>query len=628
MASFTFGVGHPFPVGTTVVAYEDRGQNPSGEPVGVSTASGIVGVDGALAIAGLTEGKQYWAVAQVDGDWIYVHLTMRTAEFQPGDPLEVYDEGTQLLPLRRKITFDGAGVTALDDAVNERTRVVISGSTPGPPGAGAGVDVWASQANPEAVADWGPIINALVAAGNKALFFQAKDFPYSTQLNLSGISGLRWTGVIGRGWFTAASGFTRLRWTGTGSTGPVDISFASDLTFERIAFQYTAAATGNYFNGAHQTNATFRGCSFSYAAQGQSITLARFFDLQAGINAVFEDCTFEGALNYITGWPTGNPGSNEWENTAKFRNVVFQGQTQYSVINPGDSWVFDNCIFESVEASGLSLLAHIWINDAPGDWGVSITLRDCTHWDATHSDHTPDLAIKWVKQDSGKSARVYMDNCVEHNPAQTVSLDFQGNGHITIVAGAHGVIDFGDGASSGSKKQSIGLLNPSLSRTPLNLNKGHQNVFDGASYDFQNENTGGWSQFTNHIGVPDAADNRSTFNKSTVAPAAGAPSGTAVHEKRGNDRAGYIVVRNDSGGALAAGVGLEITQANPYVVPFNGGTVRPRVKLTPANANAVAMGAYVPDPTTVDKWRIGWANATLPAGQTAAWNYEVVYSAD
>lgn len=86
MAAFTFGLGHPFPAGTTVQAYEDKGQNASGQPSGSPTASGVVSGTGSLAITGLTEGKRYWAVAQVNGGYRWVGIGVpRDPESLPGE---------------------------------------------------------------------------------------------------------------------------------------------------------------------------------------------------------------------------------------------------------------------------------------------------------------------------------------------------------------------------------------------------------------------------------------------------------------------------------------------------------------------------------------------------------------
>jgi hypothetical protein len=86
MAAFTFGPGHPFPAGTTVSAYQDKGQNASDQPMGLPAASGVVGGDGALAISGLAEGTTYWAVAQVSGRWIWARISVPGPAVDPASP--------------------------------------------------------------------------------------------------------------------------------------------------------------------------------------------------------------------------------------------------------------------------------------------------------------------------------------------------------------------------------------------------------------------------------------------------------------------------------------------------------------------------------------------------------------
>ncbi len=611
----------------------DRRGRPKAGATATITATVYAAATGGSTVSSFTSDDEGFLPGWVEpGRYTFTEPDGDVRTVVAGGGYQTMMDESSTMAKRDTLKFEGSAVELQDDSANDRTRVIITGSpgATGPPGEIFGVDVWNEQATPGSVSDWGPTINTLISAGEKLLLFRNEDFPFSTTIDLAQTYGVTFKGMAGAYWTPAPSGHTRLRFTGTGSGNAIDMAGidanrTSDPTFEDIAFQYTSASyTGTYFGSNFVTNAMFKRCGFSYGAHEDDITAAGVFDMNGGINWMFDKCVFQGFLNYLTGWvPSVEP---EYCNTARFQNVVFQGQTEISVINPGDSWVFDNTLFESVSQAGTVLDTHVSIEDT-GDWGVAVTFRDCTHWDATDAALDPTPEVRWVRQNSGISARLLFENCVEHNPNQTASLELHGNGHVTLIGGDHGTVDFGDGTVAGEKKQSIALINPTFANPPVDLNSGHQNVGGLAVYDFDNENQGGWADFRNHTFI-EVADNRASINRSTAAVASGAPSGTAVHEKRGNDRTGYIVVRNDSGGNLAAGTGIEVTQANPYVVPDNGGNVRPRVTLTPANANAAAMGAYAPDPTVVDKWRIAWANATLPAGQTAAFNYLVTYGTE
>lgn len=69
---FTFGYD-PFPVGTSIEVYEDRGQVPSGAPQGsVAIPSVTVPASSLLALIDLEPDTRYFAVAQVAGEWRWV----------------------------------------------------------------------------------------------------------------------------------------------------------------------------------------------------------------------------------------------------------------------------------------------------------------------------------------------------------------------------------------------------------------------------------------------------------------------------------------------------------------------------------------------------------------------------
>lgn len=67
---------------------------------------------------------------------------------------------------------------------------------------GIGVYVPSLSADPAAVADWGPLINAAIAGGAKSLIFPEGDYPYSTPIPINGQSSMIvFEGERGRGWY-------------------------------------------------------------------------------------------------------------------------------------------------------------------------------------------------------------------------------------------------------------------------------------------------------------------------------------------------------------------------------------------------------------------------------------------
>lgn len=87
MASFTFSIGHPFPVGTVVYAYRDLGFTPGNyRPPGTPAGSGTVAVGGGLVLTGLSEETDYWAVGQIASVWRWVRV-----KIDPGTAVGVED---------------------------------------------------------------------------------------------------------------------------------------------------------------------------------------------------------------------------------------------------------------------------------------------------------------------------------------------------------------------------------------------------------------------------------------------------------------------------------------------------------------------------------------------------------
>jgi hypothetical protein len=129
----------------------------------------------------------------------------------------------------------------------------------GAAGAGAlGTDVWASQANPGAVTDWGPPINTLLAGGAKLLNFGEHVFPYSTPIDLHGqAQHVVFQGAQGRGWYTGGvveHVGTRLIWKGGASpatTGTDGAMTSGSATFTSAAAPFTLPANQGSiaFNG-------------------------------------------------------------------------------------------------------------------------------------------------------------------------------------------------------------------------------------------------------------------------------------------------------------------------------------------------------------------------------------------
>lgn len=108
-----------------------------------------------------------------------------------------------------------------------------------------GVDVWASQANPEAITDWGPTINSLVSGGTKLLLFRGEEFPFSTQIDVTNTTGVAFAGE-GSGALhptLEVNPVSQLVWKGgAGSGEAIDASGSDGFTLRDLAAVYDVDA--------------------------------------------------------------------------------------------------------------------------------------------------------------------------------------------------------------------------------------------------------------------------------------------------------------------------------------------------------------------------------------------------
>jgi hypothetical protein len=124
MAAFTFGPGHPFPAGTTVSAYQDKGQNPSGQPAGATVATATVSAGGALTVTGLTDGVTYWIVGVVAGQYLWSRITVPAAVIPDNAAL---DARVTAVEGSRKVT-SGTATPVLGDLQPYGTYFQLDGS--------------------------------------------------------------------------------------------------------------------------------------------------------------------------------------------------------------------------------------------------------------------------------------------------------------------------------------------------------------------------------------------------------------------------------------------------------------------------------------------------------------------
>lgn len=121
---FTFGAP-TFPAGASVSVYVDRGQIAQGAPQGTVVTSATVSAGSVLTFTGLAQNTSYFAVASVGGVWRWARFS--TPDVLVPYPTQVQENGTDL-PVRSKLNA-GVGITASDDADNDRTLLTVTGGS-------------------------------------------------------------------------------------------------------------------------------------------------------------------------------------------------------------------------------------------------------------------------------------------------------------------------------------------------------------------------------------------------------------------------------------------------------------------------------------------------------------------
>jgi hypothetical protein len=272
-ASFTLtGTGEYYPSGTSVAVYPRAAMVQGQAPSGSSVASAVSG-SSSVVFSGLEYSTQYTAYALLGG--VHRYKTFRT-----------------------------------DDAPN-----VVVGPQ-GPPGVdgtngtnGAGalsVDVWASQANPAAVTDWGPIVNALIVGGARLLGFGAHIFPFSTKITNQAKQNVIFQGAGGwlHPWYRSQGGgpdrpVTQLVWKGGASSGTA-MEFDHDGHILRdLAVLYdTGAYDGTLVKFASAANQAARcaveRCYIGSLGNGTGFTTATGVDVSSAVGIRIVQSVFNG----------------------------------------------------------------------------------------------------------------------------------------------------------------------------------------------------------------------------------------------------------------------------------------------------------------------------------------------
>jgi hypothetical protein len=664
VATFTFGRGHPFPAGTTVSAYEDLGQKHEGEPHGVAaTSSGVVAADGSLSISGLTEGKRYWAAALVGGVWRWTYLLMRTSDVTAGEPLEVADEGN-LLPLRRRMNFSGSGVTATDDPTGAEIDVVVGG-VPGPPGGNAlGVDVWATELNPEAITDWGPPINTLIAGSGpvlpaKRLNFRDKPFPCTTGIDLRerhGVvfegEGAPWRNAFAGNWASGA----RLIWKGGAGSGSLLRCNPSDgLKFEGLGIFYdNAAYNGDLIDMTFRVDpftwgagGTFERCQIGHIAGDGSVVSARtLLNWNGQIQPTLRECALAGAQRAVMGQYNMN------SDDAVIDNCVFNSFSVAVFTNVGRYWQFRGNVFLMGSFGGSATPYVIDCEDhGAAGTGMGTNLFTDFHWESNRVwDRPGNSSVFRQKVEHPWYVTADGDNFVYLQDGAPTVTEFQFGGpgeldlrnmRFTRQFSTGSPVAFIDlGVAPAAAKESVLIENLRTVSNTINLTggqianiAGHKNVRIIPGRD---PNSDGLVTLYGHERVRRPSSDSTRRYTPAIALAAGQTAVDSIGIY-GSDSKGVIVVQSSGSGLIAGALG-DITFSVPMVSDPDaegaGVTVgSARIVLTPLdlrnwpsdfNATVDAgVGASISAAASLTGWRLSIRNA-VTGSKRLVWSYDVV----
>jgi hypothetical protein len=560
----------------------------------------------------------------------------------------VMDEAT-VMAKRDTLRFEGAAVSVQDDAGNDRTRVIVTGSpgATGPAGETFGVDVWDQQATPESVTDWGPTINTLISAGHKLLLFRNESFPFSTTIatadgvTFQGQAGFLWGDTLGQ------TSPCNLLWKGGASSGnAIDGGTNYGFTMRDMAVYWDSAAYDGDLIDPGAAFPVFERCDFGMIPRLASdlpgaitTNCHSIFYLDLCVQPKFVDCQFQDAENLIYGYDFNpSPGGGT---DALFDTCLFQGLCTHHVTNPTQSWTFKDCVFEYVGQVADSFFCDL-VAGSPDDYQVQLSIKGCWFWDFDErGTGVTDKCIinqnafcRWFintmdnKVLSGGTNKFWRLN----GPGSLQSFGDYFSGQLADSSDYY--IDLGDATTA--LKRHVTIVGPSWfsgSSPPYNpvanLTAHRQVNLIGTSRDGDSLEV---TTVAGHERNGYVTGNSTALP--TVAKAAGQYAGGAV-EVYGNDRNGVIVVTVPSATSTVAGDLVEVTfnkalVREPFTTGLGAGFRVPTVQLTPAdgvnssNGSTAASALVSAKVSSSDytKFTVKTVNA-IAGAVVVAWFYRV-----
>jgi hypothetical protein len=244
------------------------------------------------------------------------------------------------------------GEQAVDSTTNiEYVRingswVATSANGPqGPAGTGfPGLDLWADQATPSAITDWGTVAQTYLNNGSRRLLFQpGRTFPFTTKPLLSGMKGVIFEGSGGAGWSyvsgmwgTAAS---KLLWKNGASSGNfLDGGAGSEgITLRDLGIFYDHAAYDGDLIAAENAQWLIERCSIG-SLNGTQMTARSLIKLYQAVLTTVRNCGLSGGIDLIRGHEAGGTGVSD---DCDVIGNSFSNASHAFICNPGREMTID-----------------------------------------------------------------------------------------------------------------------------------------------------------------------------------------------------------------------------------------------------------------------------------------------
>jgi hypothetical protein len=463
--------------------------------------------------------------------------------------------------------------------------------------------------NPEAVTDWGAIINTAMAAGERQFFFPAGEYPFTTQITTTGYASVRFEGEGGRvDHYGNVMGLERmpsyLLWKGDDSTSAILGDGSVGFVAKHMGIYYDDSD----FDGVlidwddECPQCILDSCDIGSLDDELTSALA-LVQLENSWNSTIQNCNLRGAQWAIMGDPTGGNFADSLRILNNFFancSEAYIGAISAKTVGGGPNWETPRVI------------------DMPDTVSPNLTSY-FTFTDNTVLDDD-DTAEPWFRQKANNNWYATFSGNTISRASDNGVFELLGGGVINIVnnpnlgtcqTSAGWIVDLGDVTGTAVEKSVTIKGNHWSSQAEAVINQeGHRFL------DIQSENQDTYSldvhTVTGHEKM--ARYNDASEPYPTITPEANLGSGGSA-TITGSDTAGFIQLTHGSGGS--AGLQATITLGTP-MVELEGQIGRLHVILTPMDWGGSGLGSPAAD--------VGaWVN--VADGDTSEWELHTARTA-